>query len=524
MGPLSGFTLTPPTRVFQPGLQHLRHALKDHGRFADPAPKNSSESPNQPVEGPSTGYQAPQNSMDAVVLKKNNEHGNAELSIDSSLEKVVSITETDELSSDDLLDLDDDREFPDGGLQAWSVVFGSFMGLIPVFGLFNSLGAVESYISKHQLASVSSSTISWVFSIYLAISFLSCIFAGGYFDRNGSAALMWTGTIMFVGSILALANCKAFWQFVVGFSVLCGFGTGVLMTPLVSSVATWFLRKRAIATSTATMGGSVGGIFIPIMLRKLYEEVGYAWAIRILALLCALCLSISAILTKERQKPVAEPFQSSKQLIKWYYESSFNWRYFMEGKFLFTALGAAFAECSLTASATYMTSYSLKRGNTESMSFALITANNAMGLLGRYVPGYVADKHIGRFNVCIITILMAAIFNYTIWLPFGGHTRALWAYVCLYGFSTGSILSLTPVCIGQISRTTDFGKRYATLYFTEAILSIPVLPVGGLIIGQPESINGYNNFIVFTSTLMTAGAVSLAIARYICVGPRLSRF
>lgn len=474
-------------------------------------------------EGPSndtymsSGYAANHDVEDAI-LKKNND----EVDVRPSLVNVISrdITSYDE---NDVRLMDKDKDFPDGGLQAWLAVFGSFLGLIPVFGFINSLGAVESYISKHQLANVSSSTISWIFSLYLAISFLSCIFAGGYFDRNGSRTPMCTGTLMYVGGIMCLANCKKVWEFILAFSVLCGTGTGILMTPLVSVIATWFYEKRAVATSVATMGGSVGGIFLPIMLRKLYLEVGFQWALRIVGFVCLACLVVSIVFSHEREKSVAVPFGSKTELIKWYFASSLNWRYFLDWKFLFAALGSSLAESSLTASATYLASYSLTRGNSEAVSYALITTTNAVGILGRYIPGYISDKYLGRFNVVIITIFMAALFNFIIWLPFGGHIGALWAYVCLYGFATGSILSLTPVCIGQISNTEDFGKRYATTYFLQAILTIPVLPIGGAIIGK-GSVADYNNFIIFNSVLMAVGATCYAISRYICVGARFCKF
>ncbi|KAL3231658.1 hypothetical protein RNJ44_00193 [Nakaseomyces bracarensis] len=424
---------------------------------------------------------------------------------------------------DDIWALDNDKEFPDGGLRAWSVVFGSFMGLIPVFGVINSLGAIESYISTHQLMKVSSSTVSWIFSIYLTISFFSCILAGGYFDRNGSTNLMILGTLFYVGGIFGLADCKEIYQFILSFSILCGAGTGILMTALVSSVATWFLRKRAIATSVATTGGSVGGIIFPIMLRKLYVEIGFQWAIRVLAFICLACLICSIVFTREKSKPITEPFESKTALIKWYMASSFNISYFLDMKFVFVTLGASLAESSLTTAATYLASYSISRGNSENVAYTMLTAYNAAGILGRYIPGYVADKYLGRFNVMIITIAISALLCLVVWLPFGGHPAALWTFACLYGFFTGSILSLTPVCIGQISRTVDFGKRYATAYFVEALFNIPMLPIGGAIIGA-RNVENYNHFIIYVAVLMAAGSLCYAISRVLCVGFHFKKF
>ncbi|KAG0670230.1 hypothetical protein C6P45_002703 [Maudiozyma exigua] len=415
------------------------------------------------------------------------------------------------------------RTYPDGGLQAWLVVFGSFMGLIPVFGIVNSLGAIESYVSKNQLAGVAQSTISWIFSLYLVITFLSCVLTGGYFDRNGSFKPMCLGILFYEAGLIALADCQETYQFILAFSVLCGIGTGFLMTPLVSVIATWFYHKRGVATSVATMGGSIGGMIIAPILRKLYVEVGFKWALRIFALICSACLLISLCFVKVWDQPTAIPFPDRWEELKWYFSSSFNWRYFLEGPFLFAALGAALAESALTALATYVASYSISVGNSESTSYNLITVTNAAGMLGRYIPGYVADKWLGGFNVTIITVTLAVLCNFIIWLPFGTHLDALWTYSALYGFSTGSILSLTPVCVGQISRTDDFGKRYSTVYMLEALLTIPVLPIGGAIIGK-GSLTNYNNFIIFNSIVMLVGAICYFISRWFSVGFKLVKY
>ncbi|SCU91103.1 LAMI_0E04742g1_1 [Lachancea mirantina] len=417
----------------------------------------------------------------------------------------------------------EDLELPEGGLKAWLVVFGSFMGLIPLFGMINSLGAIQSYISKHQLATVSSSSTSWIFSLYLSITFLSCIFTGGYFDRNGGRRPLIVGTVMYTGGVFATGNCTTLWQFILAFSVLGGLASGILMTPLVSCIATWFIRKRGTATSIATIGGSLGGVIFPVMLRKLYSEVGFQWALRIVALLCLFMLVCSIVFAVERETASAVPFESKREGLKFYMTSAFNWSYFSDAKYMFAVMGMALAESSLTASATFFASYAMAQKNSESISYALLAATNAIGVPGRFVSGYVADKWIGRFNTIIITLTITTIFNLVLWLPFGSNINVLWAYTILYGFSTGSILSLSPVCLGQISKTSDFGKRYATGYMIEALVILPMIPIGGAIIGQ-GSIKSYNNFIIFTSILMIASAGCYVISRFFCVGNSFCKF
>lgn len=57
--------------------------------------------------------------------------------------------------------------YPEGGLRAYSVVLGSFIGLVATFGTLNSVGAIQTYVSTHQLAGIKTSTISWIFQFIL---------------------------------------------------------------------------------------------------------------------------------------------------------------------------------------------------------------------------------------------------------------------------------------------------------------------------------------------------------------------
>lgn len=61
------------------------------------------------------------------------------------------------------------------------------------------------------------------------------------------------------------------------FGVLGGIGTALIFTPAVSSIGHFFLVKRANATGIAATGGSVGGVIFPLMLQRLFPQIGFAW-------------------------------------------------------------------------------------------------------------------------------------------------------------------------------------------------------------------------------------------------------
>jgi len=440
-------------------------------------------------------------------------------------------TTTEIEENDPLLHIHEDFEFPEGGLRANLVVFGSFMGILPAFGMVNSAGAIESYVSSHQLANVPTSAVSWVFSINTFIAFSCGIFSGAYFDKNGARFLMILGTLFFCSGLFATGNCETVYQFVLAFGVMNGLGLGILMSPLIGVVSHYFKKKRATACSIATVGASAGGVVFPLLLRKLYPTVGFTWAMRILAFVCFGCLCFSIVFARERisnkihdqEAENEEPQISNKTLFKTYILDTFDFSSLKQLDFLFCSLAIMFSESSLIVTSIYFPSYAIERGFGENTAYLLITVVNSTGVLGRYLPGYIADKYFGRFNVCILTLLGCVLVSFILWLPFGHSLKVLYTFAGFYGFCSGSILSLAPVCCGQISRTDQFGKRYSTTYMIAALGMLGFIPLGGAVISKGD-IHNYNNFIIYSSMLSFTAMICYGISRHVNVGFKLCKF
>lgn len=56
--------------------------------------------------------------------------------------------------------------YPDGGLQAWLVVLGSWACMIPSMGLLNTMAVLQARLSENELRNLPESTIGWILSSY----------------------------------------------------------------------------------------------------------------------------------------------------------------------------------------------------------------------------------------------------------------------------------------------------------------------------------------------------------------------
>lgn len=100
-----------------------------------------------------------------------------------------------------------DETYPEGGLEAWLVVFGSWCGLLAALGLLNTLGTFQTYVSTHQLSEYGEGTVGWIFSLYTALCFFCGIYIGPLFDKYGPRWLIGPGSIAVVASVMITSVC-----------------------------------------------------------------------------------------------------------------------------------------------------------------------------------------------------------------------------------------------------------------------------------------------------------------------------
>lgn len=71
-------------------------------------------------------------------------------------------------------------------------------------------------------------------------------------------------------------------------------------------------------------------------------------------------------------------------------------------------------------------------------------------------------------TACLVYVT-AATLALAIWFPLGSKTGALYGFAAIFGGCIGGLISLAPVCIGQLCRVEEFGNWIGTCYFVASI-------------------------------------------------------
>lgn len=286
-----------------------------------------------------------------------------------------------------------------------------------------------------------------------------------------------------------LTSCPEYYQIFLAFSLLTGLGSSFLLTPSMACVAHWFDTRRGLVSGIAWTGSGFGGVLFPLVIQALLPKLGWSWSIRIVAIiLLTLCiLSVCfcrSRLSAPKPKDGKSPWRATLP----------DYRIFLDGTgaMAVTTLGTLFTDLAYYIPITYLPAYYLARQNispdagitgSAAFSYQLLAILNAASCFGRLTSGTLGD-HFGHYNTMIVSLFFCAVSVLAFWIPDIlaqdlTSPALLIVFVILFGFVSGSNVSLTPICLGHLCGIGDYGRYYASCYTAVAFGVLISLPAAG---------------------------------------------
>ncbi|KAM6522808.1 hypothetical protein FALCPG4_012423 [Fusarium falciforme] len=398
---------------------------------------------------------------------------------------------------------DDGQDYPEGGTRAWLVVIGAWCAMIPSMGLLNTLAVLQAWVLENELSHLPESTVGWIFGCYGFFLYFCGAQVGPIIDAHDIKFVIIPGSIGMVASMIFVSLSTEFYQFLLSFGVLGGMSASLLFNPSLAAVGHWFYKRRAFATGLACTAGGIGGVAFPLVILYLSPKIGFPWAIRVIALINAVSGIVACCLLRKRLPPNKKA------------GASIDLKALSDLKYAATTVAIFLIEFAVFIPYSYISAYAIHYGFDSQNAYMLNTLLNVGAVPGRALPGYVADRF-GTFNTMCITAFICAAFILTLWLTADGEEVRTTSFTILFGFWSGAAISLTPVCVSQVCKIEDYGKRNGTAFFIASFGALTGIPIAGAIL---EANNGsYWGLIVFAGVLYTAAFAAFVFARGVAGG------
>ena len=395
---------------------------------------------------------------------------------------------------------------PNGGLTAWLQAAGGFMIFFNTWGLINTFAVFQTYYESGALFTETSSNISWIGSIQCFLLQLTGIVAGPIYDRGYLRLLLLTGSFMVVFGYMMLSLCSEYWQALLAQAICVGIGSGLLFTPTVSLLPTWFSSHIGLAVGIASSGASLGGVIYPIVLYRLIDPIGFPWAVRTVAFIALATFVIPMIAMKQRIKP-----PKPRALI--------DWSGFTDAPYITFALAVLIVFIGNSVLIFYISYYPINKGFTDSsLGFYMVAIFNAASVFGRIAPNAVSDR-IGVFNTFVP---MALILSITVFCMLGVTNAAgMVVEAVVTGFFSGVIVALPPVCFAMLTKNKALiGTRIGQGFAIGGLGLLIGGPSAGAILGTIEPLNWTGLWVYGGVTIAVAGFILIAV-RIMKAGPKL---
>lgn len=344
----------------------------------------------------------------------------------------------------------------------------------------------------------SPSDISWVGSFQTWLLFAVGAIAGRATDAGYFKLVFAIGSTLQVLGLFMISLCNTYWQFFLAQGLCQGLGVGFIFIPVLSILPAYFSSHRLVAMALAATGTATGGMIYPAIIESLLPRIGFQWTIRVIGFIMLACQIVCFCFLKQRTLP-----RKSGPLVEW---SAFR-----DATYTLVAVGVFCINWGVWFAFYYIPSYSSSVLHTSSAtSTNLLLIINGVGIPGRIVPGFLADRYIGPLNMLIFFSCIGG-FTLLSWAAVSSLPD-LTAWAVIYGVASAGFLGLFPATLSTL--TDDPRKTGTRMGMVFSIMSFACLtgpPIGGTLILR---MNGsYFGAQIFAGSAVIVGSLAIMAAR-----------
>ncbi|KAJ5201723.1 major facilitator superfamily domain-containing protein [Penicillium cinerascens] len=321
---------------------------------------------------------------------------------------------------------------PDGG-YGWVCVASCFSINCFTWGAVASYGVYLShYLSDTNFPEAKPIDFALIGGFNFSMAMLSAPVVTIIARKYSTKLPMLLGLGFLATGYITASFATRIWQLYLSQGVLVGFGVGFVYIPSIAIISQWFDKKRSLANGISAAGSGIGGLMFSLVDGTVMQNISYAWALRLTAILSCSILLIATLLIRDRNNAI----QPSGR--------GFDIKLLRRTDVLLLLLWAFISMFGYIALLFSLPDYAHSMGLSDTQATTVNAILNLGTAVGRPLIGIISDRF-GRIEVAGLLTCACGISCFAIWLP-----ATSYGVLVLFAFVSGAIFGSFWVTIGPL--------------------------------------------------------------------------
>lgn len=340
------------------------------------------------------------------------------------------------------------------------------------------------------------------------------MFSGRALDGGLYHWVLVPGVLLTSLSMFMTSLCTQYYQLFLAQGVMFGLGCGLQFTPSASLVYTYFNKNKVVALAIVASGSATGGLVYPTIARQLLPKIGFEWTTRVCGFImlgvgCVYCSLLKPRLPPRKSGPLLE-LNAFRELpytlcILGVFLVCFGqyFGFYYIGSYALHVIGVPYdTSVNLLMIMNGKLRISYQNGH------LLIAPQSGVGLPGRLIPGYLADKRFGGYNTLVPFVFASALLMYC-WAAVTSEA-GLYAFAACYGFASAGFQGLFPSTLSSLTKDLNkVGVRNGQGFAIVGLATLTGPPIAGALVQQ----SGYMRAQMWAGSMIVLGGLVLVAGR-----------
>ncbi|XP_066270379.1 monocarboxylate transporter 13-like [Branchiostoma lanceolatum] len=411
---------------------------------------------------------------------------------------------------------------PDGG-WGWVVALAGSMVTAGTFGISRSLGVFFDLWTE-QFVGATAAEVALVQSMLMGMTHLSAPIASGLGRKFGLRPVIMAGGVLAAAGFCLSRFATHISHLYITVGCLVGLGGSLSLTNMIVCVGRYFTKKRLLANSVMTMGGSLGAFAFPPLFQLLIDEYGTKGALLLAggiafhitafgALVRPIHLKGDVKINNSKQPDLLDNGVKSTPLneqgrrscdVKKSFLSVLDVNLMREPAFAIFIISTGFQASNRQASSIYLVPRAKFLGVEEYPAAFLMSIQGIVGMVGRLHIGLLPEwKKFRRLDQYATAGSLLG--GMMMVVPLARSYGSMVAWSVAFGLLSGAYVPLTVTTAADLVDTNKLPSAMGIRMFVQGIATLVGPPVSGALRDVTGSYDG--TFLLGGACVVVGGLI-----------------